>query len=1035
MAPTSGLKDTTDDEAHTAFQPDTPAAADEPTSEAPTIAPTSGLKDTTDDEAHTSIQPDTPATPSERPPGAARKTPISELEDAEEGETMAGVRPASGRAAKTTGPLEVGQAFSDRYQIIELLGAGGMGAVYKAWDAILSIVVAIKVIRPEALSHPAVARDLESRFKRELLLARMVTHKNVVRIHDIGEIDGIKYITMSYVEGVDLAEILKREGKLPVPRALRIGRRIVSGLKAAHEVEVVHRDLKPPNIMVDADDEPLIMDFGVARSKSSKVREPKPAAQPQPQMKFQPGVTMPGVVVGTYDYMAPEQAKGKEVDQRADLYAFGLILYDMLVGPERRPSRTRETAQQAEETNQAPLSARAMDPEIPEALDEIILRCQERDPEARYQSAEELEAELNKLDENGEPLPVAWRFSRLQIAAAAVLAAVAVVGTWWFTRTPPPPVQPDPVTVLIADFQNGTNDSTFDRTLEPMLKLALEDADFITAYSRNEIRRGLGVRPPDVLDDVAARELAVNQGLGVVLSGSVNRQDSGYRLAVTATQAVTGDVITNVEDTASDKTQVLVVATELATDIRDALGDQTSDSARRFAMETLSATSLEVVGEYAGAMEALSRAKYDEALEGFSNAVALDPNFGLAYAGMAIASRNLDRQEDAEKYAQEALRHLDGMTERERYRARGLFYMVTGDHPACVKEYSDLIARFSADAAARNNLALCSTYLRDIPRALDEMQQVVEILPNRALYRENLALYASYASDFETAEQEARAMEEPGLFGLLALAFAQVGQGQLQRATETYRELGKIDAQGASYAASGLGDLALYEGRLSDAARIFQQGAASDVESEDTYRAAAKFAALAHTQLLRQRNDAAIAAAEKALANSEAVKIRFLAARVFVEAGDVEKAQALAEGLANELQAEPQAYAKIIEGETALKQGDPRAAIKALTEANELLDTWMGHFDLGRAYLEAGAFPQADSELDRCVKRRGEALSLFLDEEPTYGYFPPVYYYQGRVREELNSASFTDSYRTYLDIRGEAGEDPFLKDVRNRVER
>ena len=1038
LQPPPGSPESAEEEAHTAIQPATYAATDQPPSETPTTTPTdSGEPD--DEEAHTAIQPATHGASGQPASEAPTPPPRYGQEDPTDDETLAGARPSpvppSGGTTARTGPLEVGQAFGTRYQIIELLGAGGMGAVYKAWDTILSIVVAIKVIRPEVLSHPAVARDLESRFKRELLLARMVTHKNVVRIHDIGEINGIKYITMSYVEGVDLDAILKQEGKLPVSRALRIARRMVSGLKAAHEVEVVHRDLKPSNIMIDVEDEPLIMDFGVARSASAKAPEPKRDPQTPPKLEYQPGVTMAGTVVGTYDYMAPEQAKGKAVDQRADLYAFGLIFYDMLVGPDRRTSRSRKTAVQAERTNQAPLSARALEPEIPEALDRIVLRCQERDPAARYQSSEELEEELRKLDENGEPLPVAWRFSRLQIVAAAVLAAVAVAGTWWFTRTPPPPVQPDPVTVLIADFKNGTNDPTFDRTLEPILKLALEDADFITAYGRNEIRRGLGVRPPDVLDDIAARELAVNQGLGVVLSGSVKRQDNGYRLAVTATQAVTGDVITSAEDTASDKTQVLVVATELATDVRDALGDVTSDSARRFAMETLSATSLEVVGEYAGAMEALSRAKYDDALKGFSNAVALDPNFGLAYAGMAIASRNLDRQEDAEKFAQEALRHLDGMTERERYRARGLFYMVTGDHPACVKEYSDLIARYSADAAARNNLALCSTYMRDIPRALDEMRQVVEILPNRALYRENLALYASYASDFETAEQEARAMEKPGLFGLLALAFAQVGQGQLARATEAYQELGEIDAQGASYAASGLGDIALYEGRLSDAVRIFEQGAAADVESEDTYRAAAKFAALAHTQLLRQQTDAAIAAAEKALANSEAVKIRFLAARVFVEAGAFDRARALAEGLASELQAEPQAYAKIVEGEAALKTGDPREAIKLLTEADELLDTWIGHFDLGRAYLEAEAFPQADSELDRCIARRGEAVSLFLDEEPTYGYFPPVYYYQGRVREGLNSASFTDSYRTYLEIRGEAGEDPLLTEVSNRVER
>jgi tetratricopeptide (TPR) repeat protein len=278
-------------------------------------------------------------------------------------------------------------------------------------------------------------------------------------------------------------------------------------------------------------------------------------------------------------------------------------------------------------------------------------------------------------------------------------------------------------------------------------------------------------------------------------------------------------------------------------------------------------------------------------------------------------------------------------------------------------------------------------------------------------------------------------MQEPDLFGLLGRAFAQMGEGKLTQAAATYESLARIDDQGASYTASGLGDLALYVGRLLDAARIFTQGAASDLASKDSDRAASKFAALAYVQLLRRQNGAAVLAAEKALANSQTVKIRFLAARVFVEAGQTARAGALSASLGAEIQSEPQAYALVIDGLTALKNGNARRAIKDLTEANGLLDTWIGHFDLGRAYLEAGAFPQADSEFDRCLRRRGEALALFLDEEPTFGYFPPVYYYQGRVRQGLNSTRAAESYRAYLEIRGKAGEDPLLTDVRQRAGR
>src|SRR5207249_4865287 len=174
------------------------------------------------------------------------------------------------------GPLNVGQIFGTRYHIIKLLGVGGMGAVYQAWDNELAVAVAIKVIRPEVMADPTAAADIERRFKRELLLARQVTHKNVVRIHDLGEINGIKYITMPYVDGADLSTVLKREGKLPVPRALRIARSVVAGLVEAHKAGVVHRDLKPANIMISVEDEAMIMDFGIARSTGSPTAKAVP---------------------------------------------------------------------------------------------------------------------------------------------------------------------------------------------------------------------------------------------------------------------------------------------------------------------------------------------------------------------------------------------------------------------------------------------------------------------------------------------------------------------------------------------------------------------------------------------------------------------------------------------------------------------------------------------------------------------------------------------------------------------------------------
>ena len=298
----------------------------------------------------------------------------------------------------------------------------------------------------------------------------------------------------------------------------------------------------------------------------------------------------------------------------------------------------------------------------------------------------------------------------------------------------------------------------------------------------------------------------------------------------------------------------------------------------------------------------------------------------------------------------------------------------------------------------------------------------------------NAALYSTYSSAFDAAEQEARvARELQDPWALQALALAQQGQGKTAEAMQSYQALSAVRGAGPSYTASGLGDVALYEGRFADAVRLFTDGAKADLEAKDGDRAAAKHAALAYAELARGRRRQARAAADAALANSAAVQIRFLVARIYAQVDAMAPARDIATKLRAELQAEPQAYAKIIEGVIALEQKDARLAVKALTEANAVLDTWIGRFDLGRAYLAAGAFPQADSEFDRCLKRSGEALSLFLDEEPTSGFLPPVYYYRGQVREGMKSAGFAETYRTYLGIREKAGEDPLLADVRTRI--
>ena len=922
-----------------------------------------------------------------------------------------------------------GTIVAGRYDIIRLIGEGGMGAVYEAHDRELDRVVALKFIRPELASNP----EILQRFKQEIILAREITHRNVVRIYDFGEsADGTKFVSMEFVEGESLADVLKRWGKLPSRDAAALMHQVFEGLAAAHAGHVIHRDLKPGNIMRDRAGRIVIMDFGLARHES------------------QDGLTRKGVVLGTMDYMAPEQAQGLALDARCDLFAAGLIFYELLTGvqPYRSASAVASLLKRIRERAQP---ASSCDSSVPPVLSDLCSKCLEMNPADRYQSTAEvlldLDAWLSEFQPSfpgadhrrTEPAHAVKRIPWPATTIATILILTAVAGIFFLRSRPTHIGGHAPISVLVADFTNRTGEPVFDGTLEPALNVAMEGASFVNAFNRGTARK-LAQKlpnPSDKLDEQPARLVAVSQGVNVVIIGELNRQGGEYRIATTALDAVNGTVLSKAEVDAADKDEVLRAIPRLAVPIRKALGDTTPESVQiQKAGGAFTVASLEAVHRYGIAMEQQFAGKMQDAVHSFSQAVQLDPNFARAYSGMAVAYRNLGQQDEAKKYIQMAMAHLDRLTERERYRLRGTYYSLDENWPKCVDEYSELVSHYPADNIGHNNLAYCFSHLRNLARAVEEAQKAVDNQPNAAGWRVNLALFSSYAGDFQKGESEARKVLElnPAFeYGYLALAFAHLGEGQLSQATETYQKLEKVSPLGASWAAAGLADVALYEGRFTEAARILEQGAAADQKTNNADSVADKFATLANIQMWTQNKRAAVVSADKALANNQSAKIRFLAARVFLEAGHVAKARKLAGGLSSELSAESQAYGKVIEGEFALKASDARQAIKAFTEANTFLDTWIGRFDLGRAYLAAGAFAEADSEFDRCITRRGETLALFLDEAPSYGYFPLVYYYQGRVRQGLKSAGFAESYRTYLGIRGAAREDPLLAEVRQRI--
>ena len=582
--------------------------------------------------------------------------------------------------------LSVGQDFGKRYHILKELGVGGMGAVYQAWDAELGVAVALKVIRPEVLKIPGEARELERRFKRELLLARQVTHKSVVRIHDLGEIEGIKYITMSYVEGEDLATVLKREGKLPVQRVLRIARQVVSGMQAAHEAGVVHRDLKPANVMLDGEDNALIMDFGVALS-SEKTGE-KPAgvpAAPAPGPDADASATMMaapaepatmvaiqdspatvlatssssaaslktsrsgtilstkfGGIVGTIEYMSPEQSRGEPVDQRSDIYTFGLILSDLILGSRKVPPGSTPWNELTARTSRTPIPLRARDPGLPEAVDALVTRCMQLDPAERFQTTAELAAALERLDADGNliPEPKHRRLTPRLAAAAALLVTALVGGTYWFARGPAqPPKPPDPVSVLIADFANSTQDAVFSGLLEQALAVGVEGATFVNAYPRRDALRLAGqIKPGGSLDDATAVLVALREGVNRVIAGAIEKNGDAYKLTVRVVNPSDNTTLLTWDTEARNKDSVLAAVGKAAAKVRAELGDRSASADQVNDAESFTAASLEAARAYTSGQELQWAGKYDEALAAYQKAAELDPTMGRAYSGMGAVA-------------------------------------------------------------------------------------------------------------------------------------------------------------------------------------------------------------------------------------------------------------------------------------------------------------------------------------------------------------------------------------------------------------
>jgi len=615
-----------------------------------------------------------------------------------------------------------------------------------------------------------------------------------------------------------------------------------------------------------------------------------------------------------------------------------------------------------------------------------------------------------------------------------VFVAATLVYSIYLNLTAIPPVELEPISVLVADFENTTGDPLFDGILEEALQVGIEGAPFVTTYERSDaLQLANELSPGEVLDEAAARLVSVREEIGLVLAGRIEEDDGRYRLSARALEPQEGEVVADVRATARNKGAVLAAVGELAGELREELGDVTLDDQVSPVADTFTAGSLEAARAYVDALEKAYEGNHEAAVVDYQEAVRLDPNFGKAFASLALSASRVGLTEVSEQAWQKALSLMDTMTEREKLRTLGVYYAsVTRNFDSAIDNFAVLVEKYPADAAGLNNLAVSYFYTLDFASALEVGGKLVDIYPNSQLYRSNYALYAMYATEFEKSRVEAQKVieQDPQFYkAYLPQAIAALDAGDFEAAEAAYSSMNGAGVRGASLANVGLADMNIYRGEFQSALQTLETAVGVDEENENRRAAARKYAMLAEALMKTGESAAALVAAQQALELDSGEAVSVSAAIVFLAAGEFESAEAIAEKLVRQVQPQRRAYGLMIKAMRALTDDNVVLAIDNLNAALDLSDLWLIRLQLGKAYLHAGYAAEAIAEFEGATSRRGEASAVFLDDVPTFRYLAELPYWLARAKLDIGMReSASEDLEKFLELRPHGG--PHVDDAR-----